>query len=349
MSLPNTSVVETMTCSGVPHVDSDAYLSAVYGKTWERYAYSDGDGAFRHACVTQRLKGTGYAFAESWRGYFDPVLSRQDPHLLVRALEDYSAWCRSRGIVCEFMRCDPTGKVAELIASTGFCTVEWGQYVAMLDCPSSMDTYLSSLRKKHRYTIKSARDQYEVERVTGACRDQVAAVHEVLFHSLQTLGTLQRWYLSQENITTLANLSFFDIYLVRSNGAPVGACAAMTSDATTHLLFLGVKEKVQNPGVSDLMYFKTIEGALAKNKDKTLVRQICFGGGRGTSDGDGLIRFKKKFALGRLVRCPYLVLAHDTDAVAALSRAAGQTRPFADIDPSSQLKLKHFPFLLCQI
>lgn len=337
-----------MNSSLFPHIDSDAYLSAVYGNAWERFSYSGIDGDFKHICVTQRLKETKLYFAESWRGYFDPILSHQDSGLLVKALENYSAWCRSRGIICEFMRCDPTGDIAELIMSTGFCPVEWGQYVAMLDCPPSIDEYLLSLRQRHRHMIKSALERYEVQSVTGACSDQITAVHNVLFQSLQTLGTLPRWHLSQENITTLANLSFVDIYLVRSNGTPVGACAAMTSGATTHLLLLGVKEKVQNPGVSDLMYFKTIEGATAKNKDKTVVRQICFGGGRGISDGDGLIRFKKKFALGRLVRCPYLVLAHDTDAVAALSRAAGQSRPFADIDPSSQLKLKHFPFLLCQ-
>jgi hypothetical protein len=342
----NTVIQNDQRSGFVQGIFDPKFLNAVYGPTWRRFVFRDRDRCFAHVCVAQQIESTPYFFSEPWLGYYDPFTNCMEPGFIQEALFRYSEWARSKAIVGELMRLRPAGDLENILGRCKNLTVDTGQMVSVLDCPSSIDLYFNRLKSPCRRQIMKAQRSWAAvyfESPSTAEIQQLECVHAA---SLDRCCAAPKWYLNANAYARLAEVPCFKLIGIvsRIDGRLAAMAGVLFSHGVGHVLFIGIEDSSRDAGACDLLYYSIVNKALRLAALGAEVSTISFGGGRGTEASDGLSRFKAKFSLGRLEPCHYLVLKHNPQALALLSQQFTQpSNP--GLDASSQLKARHFPFL----
>lgn len=264
-----------------------AVLNALSSK-WYSILIIDGAMAFHNSFAPSPIGGTALFDVEPFMGYAGPLTTTANEKFIRAALEVYSNKCRELDIVAELIRFDPLLENQVAFSQQDGIQVVAAKDVVIVACCAEEDKLLKHFSEPCRRRVRLGLRCRKFNRLeSGAELGQFRALYEA---SVKHRNMGIHWLFSDGLYRQAANSELFAIYGVYDNNRLVAAALVVHHPTCSHYVLVANAQDYP-PGASELLVF-----GIACESAKRGITRLMLGGGITSAPGDGLLRFKQKFA-----------------------------------------------------
>lgn len=288
----------------VPVEARDLHYSSAYARVQGKlgqnvllaiYTYEDVFVAQPFVVNSTMIDGEMVSDISNAYGYGGPIsnkLWRSTPRLYLWLMHEWEKWLREQKIVCEFCVLHPLLRPMQedLLRESGLQLHHYREVVCM-ELRSDEAMWADMARNHRRGVGKATMAGVMIDHVE-ATPDSIAAFHRLYSASMERLNAPARLRFTLDQIAAHFEELNYDLIVAHfPQEFAETALLVVRCGVTAYAHLLGSKRTRTDAGIDELVYYQAARHARGHG-----CKWLHLGGGATTSEGDGLLAYKRAFA-----------------------------------------------------
>lgn len=246
------------------------------------FHYQEAGWVFYHAFLCTPIVGSNFFDIESPYGYGGPLATTNDSGFLERAWSSYNEWCKSRGVLAEFIRFHPLAK--NWISYPGKVWLNRETVWIDLCSPSGI-----GYEQRVRTAVKKAAQKVNIE--IGETQIELSSFRRLYDSLMREIGASSFYLFPESYFESFKMWQDTFLAVARSNNEIVAASLFMTGGSNIEYHLSAANTQGKRLSASNLLLHEVSEFARSRG-----LKKFHLGGGTDQSPDNRLLFFKAGFS-----------------------------------------------------